>query len=86
MQKCYCAPAAALTKTAAPKESPASRQEEILVPIDFSESSVTALRHARALAQEGGTQVILLNVVEAPGSFLYFRCGAAAARLLQATR
>ena len=69
MQKSNCTSAAVLTETAPPKESPASKQEEILVPIDFSESSVTALRHARALAEEGRTQVILLNVVEAPGSF-----------------
>ncbi len=39
------------------------------MPIDFSESSVAALRCARALAEGGKTQVILLNVVEDPGSF-----------------
>lgn len=69
MQKSNCTSAAVLTETPIPKQSPASKQEEILVPIDFSESSVTALRHARALAAGGRTQVILLNVVEAPGSF-----------------
>jgi universal stress protein A len=69
MQKSNCTPAAVLTETAPPKESPTSKQEEILVPIDFLESSVTALRHARALAAGGRTRVILLNVVEAPGSF-----------------
>jgi universal stress protein A len=69
MKKSNCTSAAVLTETPIPKQSPASKQEEILVPIDFSESSVTALRHARALAEEGRTQVILLNVVEAPSSF-----------------
>ena len=69
MQKSNCTSAAVLTETPIPKQSPASKQEEILVPIDFSESSVTALRHARALAEGGRTQVTLLNVVEAPGSF-----------------
>jgi universal stress protein A len=69
MKKSNCMSAAVLTETPIPKQSPASKQEEILVPIDFSESSVTALRHARALAEEGRTQVILLNVVEALGSF-----------------
>jgi len=45
------------------------KQKEILVPIDFSESSLTALRCARALAEGGNTQVILLNVLDEPGSF-----------------
>jgi nucleotide-binding universal stress UspA family protein len=48
---------------------PAPTRNEILVPIDFSESSVTALRCARALAEKGKTHVILLNVVEGRGSF-----------------
>lgn len=69
MQKSNCTSAAVLTETPIPKESPAPKQKEILVPIDFSESSVTALRCARALAEGGKTRVILLNVVEEPGSF-----------------
>jgi nucleotide-binding universal stress UspA family protein len=58
-----------MSGSAASRQSPAPKQKEILVPIDFSESSVAALRCARALAEGGKTQVILLNVVEAPGSF-----------------
>jgi universal stress protein A len=61
--------ATAVTEAPDLRASPARKQKEILVPIDFSESSVTALRCARALAEGGKTQVILLNVVEGPGSF-----------------
>jgi nucleotide-binding universal stress UspA family protein len=69
MERCIHSSAAAVTEAVAPGQSPAAKQKEILVPIDFSESSVTALRCARALAEGGRTQVILLNVVERPGSF-----------------
>ena len=69
METCITSSAAAVSERAAPKQSPAPKQKKILVPIDFSESSVAALRCARALAEGGKTQVILLNVVEEPGSF-----------------
>jgi nucleotide-binding universal stress UspA family protein len=69
MQECNHSSAAAVSEAVASSQSPAAKQKEILVPIDFSESSVTALRCARALAEGGRTQVILLNVVEGPGSF-----------------
>jgi universal stress protein A len=69
METCINSSAAAVSERAAPRQSPAPKQKEILVPIDFSESSVAALRCARALAEGGKTQVILLNVVEEPGSF-----------------
>ena len=69
METCVNSSAAAVSGPATPGEPPAPKQKEILVPIDFSESSVAALRCARALAEGGKTQVILLNVVEEPGSF-----------------
>src|ERR1035437_3521678 len=69
MDNCKNSFAAAVTEAVARRESPAPKQKEILVPIDFSESSVTALQCARALATGGKTQVILLNVVEEAGSF-----------------
>ena len=60
---------AAVPEALAPTSSPPPTQHEILVPIDFSDASVTALRCARALAEGRKMQVILLNVVEEPGSF-----------------
>lgn len=36
----------------------------ILVPVDFSESSLTALQHALSLAQQHKAQLILLHVTE----------------------
>jgi universal stress protein A len=69
METCTYLSLAAAGEPADSRQSPAPKQKEILVPIDFSESSVTALRCARALAEGGRTQVILLNVVEWPGSF-----------------
>jgi nucleotide-binding universal stress UspA family protein len=42
--------------------------KSILVPIDFSESSVRALRHAAGLAERDGAELTLLNVVEEPQS------------------
>jgi len=61
--------AAAVIEAVVSGESPARKPKEILVPIDFSESSLTALRCARALAEAGKDHVILLNVVEEPDSF-----------------
>jgi nucleotide-binding universal stress UspA family protein len=46
-----------------------ARKKEILVPIDFSESSVKALRHAAGLAAKDQAHLTLLNVVEEPASF-----------------
>ena len=69
METCINSSAAGLSGPGSSRQSPASKQKEILVPIDFSESSVTALRCARALAEGGRTQLILLNVVEESGSF-----------------
>ena len=59
----------AVTEAVARRQSPAPEQTEILVPIDFSEPSVNALRYARALAAGEKAQVILLHVVEEPCSF-----------------
>jgi nucleotide-binding universal stress UspA family protein len=58
-----------VTEAGSRKESSSRKQKEILVPIDFSEPSVRALRHARGLAQEEKAHLLLLNVVEEPGSF-----------------
>ena len=52
--------------TGAISEPPSPKR--ILVPIDFSRPSIDALRHARVLA-DGHAQLILLNIVEDPGSF-----------------
>jgi len=69
METNECSLAVASNEAAARREWPLPKQREILVPIDFSEPSVTALRHARTLADGQKAHVILLNVVEEPGSF-----------------
>ncbi len=69
MEKDKCSFATAVAEAAAQKESPLPKQKEILVPIDFSESSVNALRHVRHLAALEKARVVLLNVLEAPRSF-----------------
>src|SRR5947209_998709 len=51
------------------KGSPAAKQKEILVPIDFSKASVNALRHARELAKGEHARLTLINVIEEPRSF-----------------
>ncbi len=60
---------ALVTGAAIPKASPSPKQKEILVPIDFSEPSLNALRHARKLAAGEKAHLTLVNVVEEPGSF-----------------
>jgi nucleotide-binding universal stress UspA family protein len=50
-------------------ESAAADLREILVPIDFSQSSVNALRHAAALAAKTKAHLTLLNVMDEPVSF-----------------
>jgi nucleotide-binding universal stress UspA family protein len=44
--------------------SPGYPYRRILVPVDFSEVSVGAVRHALALARPGGASVVLLSVVD----------------------
>lgn len=39
---------------------------EILVPVDFSDQSVLALRHAVLVANQFGATITMLNVVESP--------------------
>jgi len=61
-----------MTETAVSTVSPESAPpdpKEILVPIDFSQSSVNALRHAAFLAAKQGAHLTLLNVLEEPASF-----------------
>lgn len=61
-----------MTETAVSTVSPESAvadPKEILVPIDFSQSSVNALRHAACLAARQGAHLTLLNVMEEPVSF-----------------
>ncbi len=48
---------------------PDEQRKEILVPVDFSTSSLMALRHAAALAQKENAELTLLNVIEEPVSF-----------------
>jgi nucleotide-binding universal stress UspA family protein len=50
-------------------KSNASVLKTIVVPIDFSESSVRALRHAAAMAERDHARLTLLNVVDEPQSF-----------------
>ena len=61
--------AALVTQAVTPKGSSSPKQKEILVPIDFSEPSLSALRHARELATQQKARLILLNVIEEPASF-----------------
>ena len=42
---------------------------EIMVPVDFSMSSLRALRHAAVLAQKENAHLTLLNVIDEPLSF-----------------
>jgi universal stress protein A len=60
---------AAVAEATTRREPSDPKRKEILVPIDFSEASVNALRYARALAAGQRAHVTLLNVVEEPGSF-----------------
>ena len=53
-----------LTVRTGAEESPAQAVRRILVPVDFSDASQTAVRHANELAQTYGAQVDLLHVVE----------------------
>ena len=46
------------------EKAPAPTVRRILVPVDFSDASKTAVRHANALAQTYGADVDLLHVVE----------------------
>ncbi len=50
------------------KKSPTG-YKSILVPIDFSETSIRALDYALALAGEFGAQIHLLHVLEFPAVF-----------------
>ena len=50
-------------------KSHASLLKTIVVPIDFSESSVKALRHAAAMAERDQASLTLLNVIEEPQTF-----------------
>ncbi len=50
-------------------ESATAAPREILVPIDFSQSSVNALRHAASLAVKQGAHLTLLNVMQEPVTF-----------------
>jgi nucleotide-binding universal stress UspA family protein len=44
-------------------------QKEIVVAIDFSKSSVAALRHAAGIAAKEGAHLTVVNVVREPASF-----------------
>lgn len=54
-------------KTKSNKRSPGSRvkPQRILVPVDFSDSSALALRHAEERAAESGGSLIIVHVVPA---------------------
>src|SRR5688572_12248396 len=46
------------------REAGGSEIKRILVPIDFSKTSIEALRHGEAFAEKFGASLILLHVVE----------------------
>lgn len=46
------------------EEAPSPTVRRILVPVDFSDASTAAVRHANALAQTYGAEIDLLHVVE----------------------
>jgi nucleotide-binding universal stress UspA family protein len=50
-------------------DAAAAAQKEIVVAIDFSEPSATALRHAAGIAAKEGAHLTVLNVVDEPASF-----------------
>src|SRR5256885_208364 len=54
-----CVPDAALTKT-----TPRLPPKQILVPVDFSEASIKALKYAEAFAEQFGARICLAHVVE----------------------
>ena len=53
---------------AAPQQAP-PKFEQILCPVDFSDSSLTALTAAMSLAQETDATLTLLHVIEIPPEF-----------------
>ena len=53
-----------LEKSAKAAEAAPFKLKEILVPIDFSESSLKALHYALPLAEKFGARVTLINVIE----------------------
>jgi len=58
------APCPVYTIQADVDEAPAQAVHRILVPVDFSEASETAVRHAMEVARTYGAEVHLLHVVE----------------------
>jgi universal stress protein A len=58
------------TDRSTPPSTPqAEGPRRLLVPIDFSEASLRALRYAQQLAAKGNGRLTLLNVIEEPLSF-----------------
>lgn len=60
------APCPVLTVRADAERAPDQAVRRVLVPIDFSDASVAALRHAKEIALTYGAEVDLLHVVETP--------------------
>ncbi|WP_118839151.1 universal stress protein [Salinibacter ruber] len=58
------APCPVLTVRGAADRAPAWAVRNILVPVDFSDASLEALRHAKELALTYGAQITLLHAVE----------------------
>jgi nucleotide-binding universal stress UspA family protein len=59
----------ASSKTRSAKAAKQLRFKSLLVPIDFSETSLAALNYAVTLAEEFGAQIRLFHVLESPGIF-----------------
>ncbi|MFB6231630.1 MAG: universal stress protein [Salinibacter sp.] len=60
------APCPALTVRADADRAPSEAIRRVLVPVDFSEASDTAVRHAKEIAMTYGAEIDLLHVVHEP--------------------
>ncbi len=60
------APCPALTVRQGADVAPRQAVRRVLVPVDFSDATETAVRHAREIAQTYGAEIDLIHVVEEP--------------------
>ena len=58
------------TKSSRQRHRPRVKPQRILVPVDFSDSSARALRHAAGLIAESGASLIVVHVVPADYGWL----------------
>jgi nucleotide-binding universal stress UspA family protein len=60
------APAPVFTVRADTDVAPNQAVRRVLVPVDFSDASTSAIRHAKEIALTYGAEIVLLHVVEEP--------------------